>query len=541
MNKRIFGYIVILISSMIFPQEMFAEDKPAIIVQVVVDGIRYDNFVRYSPNYSDNGFLKLINGGTQFRNNRHSSVSNHPFVGVASIVTGATPSQHGIIGNRWINYTTNVEVDMFRDGKYVGVGTVSERGAFSPKNIMVQTIGDLLKDRDSDSKVISIAHDYKNAIIAGGSNPTDVYWLDSNNMWWATNSYYRRSLPKWLEVYNRSEFLDALIGRGWEPQIGKQFYFNNHSEILFKKRWHDEIVKAFDNKNLNFNKLEATPQLDDYLLKMAELAIEKEGLGDDEHSDLLILSLSGMAKINSNFGINSQESEDAYYNLDRNIGDLNDFLSKRFGKNGYVLIFTGSCGTSNDISEDKRAKSGKFNVLQFKVMMNSFLASQYGEKDLLVNYIDGNIYLNRKKIFEKRIPLAEIRDKCATFALQFMAVSNSYTADTVRGLVSSGGVQMRISNSFYPKFSGDVLLQLYPNWVEVNQGDNKVVSSYGSAYDYDVHVPLIFFGKGIVYGDVLEEINTIDIAPTIGAILKIGRTDVSQGNILNQIIDDTIK
>lgn len=517
-----------------------AKGKPTLIVKIVVDGIRYDNFVKYSKNYLHNGFGLFAEKGTQYTNARHNSIAYYPFVGVASIMTGATASQSGVVGLNWVNHTTNKSENMFLDYNSVGIGTKIERGTYSPKKLNVQTVGDLLRAKNDSSKVVSIAHDLRNAIIAGGSNPTDVFWLDTMNMRWVTSSYYRKSLPKWLEIFNKSEFNVVLGNRGWEPQVEKESYVNHNSEVLFKKKWYSSVVNYFSSKGLDYHKFEAMPHLDDYLFEMAKKAIVNDSLGMDTHPDLMILSLSGLSKINNIFGNNSCEAEDAYYNLDRNISELNTFLSNTIGKDNYTIVFTGSCGTSDDIVETERSKSGRFNTMQFKVMMNSFLAAQFGYNDLLIAYSGRNIYLNRKLIFEKRLSLSEIRDRCATFALQFAGVAHTYTSSDVKSLSLSGAVHQRVANSFHPKYSGDIVVKLLPNWIEINIEEGDVVSNSGSGYNYDTHVPLLFYGNGISKESISSDVSMIDVAPTVCEIFNIGRTDISLGYVLKDVVPISI-
>ncbi len=531
---------LISILFLVLPLSILAHNrqKPALVVQVVVDGMRYDNFVRYSKNYSQDGLGKLANEGTQFRNARLESTASYPFVGMASLLTGATPSQHGIVAQNWVNYTTNSVVDMFQDNDWVGVGTRIERGAYSPKNILVQTVGDLLRSLSDSSKVISIGFDHRNAIVAGGSNPYSVFWLDTLNMWWSSNSYYMNMLPKWAENFNKSDFKKALCNKGWNSAFTQEKYINTKSSDLFKKN--GLLNNLFKATVVEYSTIHATPLVDDYLYETARQAIINENLGTDKFPDLLTLSFSALSQVNSKYGISSCEAEDVYYNLDRIMADLNNLLTLKCGKGNYVIVFTGSCGTSNDIQEGKRVKAGKFNKLQFKVMMNSFLAAQFGVYDLILSYDRGNLFLNRKLIFEKQLSLSEVREKCATFAQQFKGVAHTYTADALRYMSQDRGVESRVVNSFYPKYSGDVVVVLLPNWFEVDLEESKDISSYGSAYDYDVHVPLIFYGKNILKRNVVRDVSIIDVAPTITELLKIGRTDVSQGSALEEIVSMSV-
>jgi predicted AlkP superfamily pyrophosphatase or phosphodiesterase len=50
---------------------------------------------------------------------------------------------------------------------------------------------------------------------------------------------------------------------------------------------------------------------------------------------------------------------------------------------------------------------------------------------------------------------------------------------------------------------------------------SKTGSTHGSAFNYDTHVPLLFFGKGIKHGQTFQKTEITDIAPTISALLGI--------------------
>ena len=66
-----------------------------------------------------------------------------------------------------------------------------------------------------------------------------------------------------------------------------------------------------------------------------------------------------------------------------------------------------------------------------------------------------------------------------------------------------------MQNSFYPRRSGDVILNLMPGWIEEQE---RCWSMSGSMYGYDTEVPLVFYGKGAgklptasaVVGDVID-------------------------------------
>jgi len=72
--------------------------------------------------FSDNGFKLLINEGTYCRNARYNYLLTQAYPGVATIATGANPSVHGIISDKWYNRNTGNEVEATADEKVNTVG-----------------------------------------------------------------------------------------------------------------------------------------------------------------------------------------------------------------------------------------------------------------------------------------------------------------------------------------------------------------------------------------------------------------------------------
>lgn len=520
----------------------FCNNKPKLIVQIIVDGLRYDNFIRYSQNYSKDGFMKLIKEGALYTNARSESTPITPASGIASITTGTTGNMHGIVGNDIVNYTTNDVVGFFEDKSCFGVGSLAERGMSSPKNLIIETVSDQLKLQSDSSKVLSIGTLKNSAIVAGGTNPDAVYYLDTLNLWFATSSYYMRELPKWLEQTNKGDLKSTISNKVWRATIAQEKFFNKNSEMLFKSANTSLIANLFRSKEPDYSKIAETPMLNDYAFEIAKKAILSESLGKDSYSDFVIITLSSLQDIIAKYGANSAETEDAYYKLDNNIQDIVTFLTKECGKDNFVITITASSGSSSDINiskNDKRNKSGYFNTLQFKIMMNSFLSTQFGYGDWITHYQNRQLYLNRKLIYEKSLSLKEIQDKCASFALQFKGVFSALTSETIMNGLNFGGVVQRDAKGYNPRFSGDIMITLMPNWIEIENEieDISKKAGSGSGYEYDIHVPLIFYGKGIFNRHVTRDIHTTDIAATLCEMLQISRPNASNGQVLTEVIN----
>ncbi len=77
--------------------------------------------------------------------------------------------------------------------------------------------------------------------------------------------------------------------------------------------------------------------------------------------------------------------------------------------------------------------------------------------------------------------------------------------------------------------SGDVYIQLKAGWLDSSYGTG---TSHGSPYNYDTHVPLLFYGWGIPDGASAQKTVIPQIAPTISTILNIGFPNGSPADVL---------
>jgi arylsulfatase A-like enzyme len=58
----------------------------------------------------------------------------------------------------------------------------------------------------------------------------------------------------------------------------------------------------------------------------------------------------------------------------------------------------------------------------------------------------------------------------------------------------------------------------------------------GSLYRYDTDVPLIFYGAGFRPGRQSEDVEAIDIAPTLAALLGMPVPAAATGSVLSQVL-----
>ena len=112
-------------------------ERPKLVVGIVVDQMRYDYLTKYADRYGEHGFKKLLNEGFSLTNAHFNHLGTYTAVGHASAYTGTTPSDHGIIGNNWYDKYLKKSIYCVDDSNYNSIGTISNSGKKSPKRMAI--------------------------------------------------------------------------------------------------------------------------------------------------------------------------------------------------------------------------------------------------------------------------------------------------------------------------------------------------------------------------------------------------------------------
>ena len=92
----------------------------------------------------------------------------------------------------------------------------------------------------------------------------------------------------------------------------------------------------------------------------------------------------------------------------------------------------------------------------------------------------------------------------------------------------------RARASFDPARSGDVVALLDRAVVPIIEPTPDYIATHGSAWDYDRRVPLLFWRKGLPGFEQPAPVETVDIAPTLAALLGL---KVPEGSFDGRCLD----
>jgi predicted AlkP superfamily pyrophosphatase or phosphodiesterase len=501
-------------------------DRPKLVIGIVVEEMKYDQLEKFRDKLGENGIKKLINEGTYFKNASFDYMLTQSAPGHATIATGAEPSAHGITSDDWYVPLKNELINCTKDINVNSIGGSFESGLHSPVNLQVSTFSDELQMASNrKAKVFGVGLRESSAIFTAGHAANAAFWFDNVTGTWMSSSYYLSSLPTWVNDFNAMKFSDTFLNSTWSLLRPAKDYVDclpdsNSFELGFNKiNYFPYDLKKLRVKN-DYSLLRETPFGNTLTSNFAIRLIQNERLGKDDVTDFLSICFSATDYIAHRFGPSSVEMGDAILRLDDDIKNLLTYVNDSIGKRNVLIYFTAAHGISEipTVLEKNRIPSGYFQQNQALQLLRSYLNAVYGEGNWVKGYSERQIFLNRTLIEDARLSLDDVQKKVARFLVQFTGVEAAYPYSAFEANDFGNGNLKRIINNFSAQRSGDVIVALNPGWVEK---DSEYVTNHNSPYEYDSHVPLVWYGWTVNKATVTRKVNMTDIAATLSTLCKV--------------------
>ena len=500
--KRLISCLLLVASAAIAAETV---PKPKLVVVIVADQFRYDYLTRFRDEYRS-GLERLLKSGAVFTNAYHEHFPTVTAIGHSVILTGAFPCVSGIIGNDWYDRETGKQVTSVSDPRANPVGGSGAAGA-SPHRLLVNTVGDEMKLATSGkARVVGMSIKDRAAILPAGHLADAAYWYDPGTGSFVTSSYYRADLPDWVKEFN-SKAANQYKGMEW----------------LGRKMPEDEKV---------YSALLSSPFGNDLLEAFAEQAIRNEKLGRGPATDLVSISFSSNDYVGHQFGPESPQVRDICIQTDQVIGKLFQFLDTQLGMQNVLVIFTGDHGVAPmpDGQPGRKVLGGRMPARIIQSAVQTELTKRYGEGNWILSPSEHSLYLNRDLIQKKNLSLAGVEQAARETVSGIPHVFRAYTGEQLTNKASwQDLVGRRVLNGHNLSRGADVYILLDPYWMFGAAG-----TTHGTAFNYDAHVPVVFMGAGVRPGRYDQNIATVDIAPTLAALLEVDPPSGSAGRVLTE-------
>lgn len=510
--------------------------RPKLIVFLVVDGLPQRQVLAYRDQLAPDGLARFLDRGAWFSDAHYDHAFTVTAAGHATMLTGAYPHRTGIIGNDWRDPATGVPVYNTQDtsATYIGNKTKDFDGT-SPRNLKVETVGDVLRRSDARAKVIAISGKDRGAILPAGKTGT-AYMYMSQSGEFASTTYYMAQHPSWVQQFNGAKPANRYFKAQWKPLLDDAAYARSLPE---EQRWFapggkfpitfgagDEIGQLF------YSSLVRGPFVDELALDFARAAIDGEGLGQDDVPDILSVSLSGHDYVNHAFSAESRQSHDHTLRLDRMFQAFFKDLDAKVGKDNYIAVLTADHGftPAAEVLQARGLDSGRQSLAQAAARVNAGLTQRFGEGKWSHGFSGSTLLLNRPLLAERKVDVNVAAEVARTLLLEEPGIGHVYTRQELDGNTRPGAPFFdAMRKTWHTDVSGDLQLVVKPNWMMTG----ATGATHGTPHAFDHHVPMLFYGPTwIKPGKLDQRVQVVDIAPTLARWLQVAPPAASEGKSL---------
>lgn len=513
---------------------------PKLIVAISVDQFSADLFSEYRQYYSG-GLKRLTEQGIVFPRGYQSHAATETCPGHSTILTGSRPSRTGIIANSWFDLSAaRADKSVYCAEDETQSGTSSDNYQASPVHLKVPTLGGRMKTANPATRVVSVAGKDRAAIMMGGPTADQMWWLGGPKGY---VSYKGVATPPLVAKVN-----EVMAQRLAQPNPGFELPPQCAAKD-FPVKAGDRTVGTgrFARDAGDYKGFRISPEQDAMTLAFAAAAIETMALGKQAQTDIISIGLSATDYIGHTYGTEGTESCIQVDRLDRELGAFFD----RLDKDGldYVVMLTADHG-GHDLPERHRLNAMPMEQRVDRALTPKALSAAIAEKTGITGKTliwgdgpAGDLYFDRSLTAVQRA-----RVEAATLALlrAHPQVQTVFTKAEIAATPSPSGppeswsLIQEARASFDPQRSGDLLLLLKPRVMSIPESAVMgSVATHGSPWDTDRRVPILFWRKGLTHFEQPLGIETVDIMPTLAALIKLPvQKDEIDGRCLDLIAGD---
>lgn len=501
-------------------------DRPKLVVLITVDQLRDDMLDRYAQDLH-RGYARLMKGGAWFVNAYQDHAITETAPGHASLLSGRFPRSTGITSNL---------VGVIDPNYRLLTGLPQEVGA-SPERFTGTTLFDWLHARDPRTRALSVSKKDRGAILTIGRAKQDVYWFSSNGSF-TTSDYYRDTLPAWVRQFNSRGIAARYAGAEWRlsrdpssyPEPDSVVFENRGRNFMFPHAFPDDSIGAAVV-------MPGTPTMDSVTALFALEGLRRLGLGQGPQTDILAVSFSATDFIGHAYGPDSREAHENEIRLDETLGWFLDSLFT-LRDPGTVLIALSADHGVSPIPELARQRGEATGNEGLRVDLRPVVAEvraglrAAGVDTMAFFYDFETVSLDRAALARARLNADSLLD---VFARTARTVPGVWRVDRISNLrranPSADHIARRWSHQIPPNSPVELAITLtkYSTF-------STLPATHGSPHDIDAHVPVIFYGPWFKPGRYQDFVRTVDVAPTIAAVLGVRPLERLDGIPLRQAL-----
>jgi hypothetical protein len=493
--------------------------RTTLVVFVTVDQMRADYLPRFTAQLTG-GLGRLIRGGAWFTDGDLDYANTETAVGHATLLSGRFPRHTGIVSNE-------------RGVPDSATPLVGARGpGASPLRFQGESLIDWIRAAEPVARALSVSRKDRAAILPLGRARAAAFWYAEPDGPFTTSQYYMDTLPAWVRAFNARRLPQRFAGRAWRLLLPDSAYPEPDS-VPIEGGGRDFVfphVLAADSARAARDVIQY-PWMDQITLDFALAGVQALGLGRGPATDLLSVSLSSTDAIGHRYGPDSREIHDQILRLDRALGAFIDSLYRLQDSARIVIALTGDHGVA-PFPELYAARTGRpadhVSLRGPITTIRAGLAAR-GVPAAAFRIESGALWVDRSLLRAAGVDVDSLVSEFAELARRVPGVAR---VDRVAALAKADTVHDAIARRWYhalpPGRPIEAVVTLEPHWVWGRAAD----AQHGGPYDYDTHVPVVFYGPPFRPGRYADPVRVVDMAPTIAAAIGVTPTGRLDGHVL---------
>ena len=503
----------------LFPAALLAQQpatpQPRLVVAIAIDQFRPDYLDRWRSQFTG-GLARLLREGVFYPHGEQDHAITETAPGHSTMMSGRSPASTGIV-------TNDLGVP---DSTMPLIGSTST-GA-SPRRFIGTTLLDWILARDPQTRSLSVSRKDRGAILPMGRPKAPVYWYSQGKF--TTSRYYADTLPAWVVAWNARDFPDKLKGTSWTlshdesfyPEVDDRPFEAGGTDRVFPHLLPTDSARTA-NQIINFS------VMDSLTLDFTIDGVRALKLGQRNGTDFLSISLSTTDAVGHKWGPGSREMHDHVLNVDRWLGQFLDSLGKLVPLDRVLISLTADHG-STEFPE--AGLGGRMDLAPQVKALNAW-AKARGDSTLRAGTDGGLIFGDFKGAAARGYNVDSVGNAMAAELRKMPGVREVFTPATLAAAKSTDIDAMRWRRQLPADWSWLVAVCIDEHWIF---GSGKSSTGHGTTNPDDVLVPLLFRVPGLPAARVERSARTVDIAPTLAALLGVKPLEKVEGVVLPEVV-----
>lgn len=500
-----------------------APSPPHLIVVIAVDQFSADLYAEYRSLYTAG--LRRLSTGVVYPAGYQSHAATETCPGHATILTGVHPARSGIIANEWFDQSlARADKQVYCAEDPSVPGSSNNHYTVSALQLKVPTLGDRLKATTPTTRVVSVSGKDRAAVMLGGHSADALWYFNGSAYVSLTTDPTRAAAHATQSPPASSERVNAHVTAWLAHPTSTALPATCQSHAIPLTVGTHTVGVPLTPSPPSTQAFRTSPAFDETTTELAIGLLQDLHLGSGPATDILAISLSATDYVGHRFGTEGSEMCAQVLNVDRNVGAILDALDATHVS--YVVVLTADHG-GHDAPERNQQRgftdAVRVDPALLPNTLGTTIAGQFGlpGSALVGRSAFGDVYI------ASTVP-ATLRPQVLSATLaaynRHPQVAATYTASTLAGMkspsnpVDEWSLAERFSASFDPTRSGDVLVALRPHVTPIAD-TNGSLATHGSPWNYDRRVPILFYWPGIHGFEQPLPVETVDIAPTLAALI----------------------